>query len=872
MKSDSAGRISDYRELSDLPKTMVRLLAINIAPCRLYVVLKCLNDLGYINKKTGRPFQAHTIQPVQNDLIAKGLLLKSIKGISCSESIRKHAVYDTLMEDAFPDLARRIQQYNLIPRYNTDPILKNQKAARDFQISLFCTDAMVEIDEIPVADWVALFPKTLADPFRPEIIEKINPDIRFAALSNLLNVLTNTLEPAEEVVAYINEKYLIGRSDFASLSPLFFYYQACGDTISAGAALNRLDETKFSAEKHCYLGWLTFIQGGNGEALDHFNAALKLLKRKTRKRKLFFTGYIALFHLLCLLRAGENTHFNQALEYLDIAEKNSYPLFDLMRNFKAVFSEQLGLPAHDQFDIGLYEHDLTPLDMFMVILPLSWVDQQRAKARIPLLNRARDKAEKNGYPWLAAELSTLLASLGHAPKKNAETAARLHEKCKTVSFVNMVKNRPKWEKRLNGLLAITAAEQTTAPDRPADQRLIWLFSHSETYNYWQITPRMQKKNKKGGWTKGRPVALKNLHDNHHDMPGLTGQDHRICQNIKEEYYRTSWRYGKTEYLFDSQRTLPALVDHPLLFLQDSPGVNVELVITEPEIRITRKNGKLKLVLFPTPQSEAGIQVVRDTPTRFKVIRFSEKHQEISDYLGEGLSIPKKGEKLAREVADALSAVVTVQSDLETTQKIKTIAADSRPHAHITPYKAGVQLEFLVKPFGDDGSSFRPGRGGKNVLTEIKGKRVQAARDFAGEKRQQQAVIQDCPTLDRLAKMDNQWQAEDPEDSLELLLELKECGDDVVMEWPRGEKLTVRREVSLNNLSMYIRKERDWFKATGTLAIDDATSLDLRRLLDMLSRATGRFIPLDDGTFLAITGQLRKRLSELRAFSDGHGKG
>jgi SNF2 family DNA or RNA helicase len=72
--------------------------------------------------------------------------------------------------------------------------------------------------------------------------------------------------------------------------------------------------------------------------------------------------------------------------------------------------------------------------------------------------------------------------------------------------------------------------------------------------------------------------------------------------------------------------------------------------------------------------------------------------------------------------------------------------------------------------------------------------------------------------------------------------------------------------------MQIKQERDWFKATGSLQIDDTLALDLRTLLDMLSRATGRFVPLDDGTFLGITGQLRKRLEELNAFSEGHGKG
>ncbi|MEA2116644.1 MAG: DEAD/DEAH box helicase, partial [Thermodesulfobacteriota bacterium] len=215
---------------------------------------------------------------------------------------------------------------------------------------------------------------------------------------------------------------------------------------------------------------------------------------------------------------------------------------------------------------------------------------------------------------------------------------------------------------------------------------------------------------------------------------------------------------------------------------------------------------------------------------------------------------------------------TVHSDLATAGKTKSVQADSRPHAHLLPYKDGVQLEFLVKPFAAGGSSFRPGKGGKNVLTEMEGRKVQAVRNFAREKKQQHKIIKSCPTLNRLEEVENLWQVEDPEDALELLLELKECGDNVVLEWPRGEKMAVRRELSFSQFSMQIKRDRDWFKATGILQIDDALSLDLRKLLDMLSRSTGRFIPLDDGTFLAITRQLRKRLDELQAFSQYHGKG
>lgn len=113
---------------------------------------------------------------------------------------------------------------------------------------------------------------------------------------------------------------------------------------------------------------------------------------------------------------------------------------------------------------------------------------------------------------------------------------------------------------------------------------------------------------------------------------------------------------------------------------------------------------------------------KDTPTRFKLYRFTEKHREIASFLGKGMTIPKSGAQKARKVVESLSSVVTVLSDLEGTAEAETREADSRPHAHILPCHEGIQVEFLVKPCGAAGSSFRAGRGSKNVLTELEGKR------------------------------------------------------------------------------------------------------------------------------------------------------
>ncbi len=876
-------RILDYNNLPSLQKAAVQILAVNVDYCPLRTLIACLSDLGFVSD-TGQKFNSSTIQPQQKELLEKGLLLKSSRGICCPESIRQHAVREALIEDKFTQLAEVIRSNISLPSTatETNEFVNYQQVIRALQLCMFTKTSREEIGNLVYYYAYEYFYAEYYDnnplqhilyrPFSSEIIDKIDPEVRLYILELLLKTVENSLEPGREIVQYIMNMSQSTISGTPESLSLIFHFLLCGETVTVRTLLDGLgDELK--PEQLSRMGWVEFISGNYQTALTYFSEDIKLLKKRTRKKKLFLQSYAGFFHLLSLLQTGESNCLNEALDYIAIASKNKYSLAPLMEVMKPVFQDQLGLATSKMVFEGLYDFEKDPLDILFLNLSLSWIDKSKAGAKIPLIKQTRDKARKNGYLWLAAELSALLASLGHSKKENNEIASTLHKKCNTVSCIDIVRKKPKWEKTLNALLSIANAKDKPQTKDLVKQRLIWLFQYNKQYKYCSIVPRLQKMSKKGSWTKGRPVALRTLYRDHHTMEGLTDQDRQICRAIKEESYRSYSRYGTTEYEFDDDLALPALVGHPLLFLEDSPGVRVELVLAEPEIRIKEEKGKLKLTIFPASASTADeVQVVQDTPTRYKLIRFTKEHNNIIEFLGKGLTIPKSGENLARQVVDSLSSVVTVHSDLKATSKVKTLKADCRPHGHILPCQDGIKLEFLVKPFGTGGSSYRPGRGGKSVLTEIEGEKIQAMRDFNKEKKQLSAVAQACPTLNRLEELDNQWLVDDPEDSLELLLELKECGEDVVLEWPQGEKMVVHREVTVSSFSMQIKKDRDWFKATGSLEIDDNLSLDLRKLLDLLSGSIGRFVPLDDGTFLTITRQLRKRLDELSAFSEGHGKG
>lgn len=878
-------RIAEYYALLPLQKAVVQIMTVNVDYCRVASMLDCLNDMGF-RQDNGKKLTTNSMQPLQQELINKGLLLKSTKGISCPESVRREALRDMLLENSFGGTVALLQKHIPLPDTSkqANPFENYQQVIRSFQIALFTHKSTEVIDTIE--NYYAyhyfrddyrdnnLYHSILNNPFYGEIMDKIHPEIRLKVALSLLERTGELLEPTTEILLYIITTYHAEIFGKRTGIKLINYHLLCGDKSAAHLLAENLEE-ELKPERLSRMAWLESISGDHQKADKLFDQSIRCIKKRTGKRKLFLQSYAGIFHLLSLLGDGGSTALKKAIGYIDTAKKDQYPLSSMMEAMRPIFEDQLGLISGNLHapDRESIENVDAPLPFLLSNLFLAWTNSSQARENILKISHVRDKAQKNNYIWLAAELSSLLALLGKEKEKNRKLSAKLHQLCDTVSCVHLVKEQPKWEKTLNALLHIAEPGKKTKIAHRADQRLIWLINHNETYNNCYITPRLQTISKKGNWTKGRPVALKNLYQNHHTMGGLTEQDRRVCRAIKEEYYYTSYRYGKTEFTIDNGIALPALVGHPLLFLESSPEVRAELVQAEPEMQLIKEKGRLKLAVFPARTSDE-VMVVKDTPTRFKLIRFSSEQNEIIDLLGKELSIPKSGEKLARKVADSLSSIITVHSDLTTEgdTKSKTMKADCTPHAHITPYQEGICLEFLVKPCGSDGSSFSPGKGGKSVLTEIKGEKIQAVRDFEKEKKQLNKILQSCSTFRHLEEIGNQWQVDDPEEALELLLELKECGDEVILEWPQGEKFKVRRKVSFDNFSMQIKQERDWFKATGSLQIDDTLALDLRKLLDMLSRATGRFIPLNDDTFFCITGQLRKRLDELKAFSAGHGKG
>jgi hypothetical protein len=362
---------------------------------------------------------------------------------------------------------------------------------------------------------------------------------------------------------------------------------------------------------------------------------------------------------------------------------------------------------------------------------------------------------------------------------------------------------------------------------------------------------------KGGWSKGRNVALKRLKE--FKVDNLTEQDMEAARSIK---MLNQGYYGAVEYVFEWEKLLSALVGHPLLFLMENPNISVELIEKKPQLLVeeTKEGFEMK---FSYEFNGHGIQLIRETPTRYILLKVSEIHAEINRLLEYGkLKLPAKAKDKVIEAVGNLSSIVTVQSEVGgEVMDIPTVEGDATIFVHLLPVGDGFKIEFFIKPFTNEPPYFKPGVGRENVIAEVNGLPARAIRDLKKEKENARRVEDACPTLLKTPGENREWLFDEVEDCLNVLLELEPLkqGGDIVMEHPKGEKLRIAGQIGFDQLSMGIKKERDWFSVDGKVQVNEHLVMDFRKLLELSQNSKNNFIEISDGQFLALTSQLKRRL-------------
>lgn len=604
---------------------------------------------------------------------------------------------------------------------------------------------------------------------------------------------------------------------------------------------------------------LEFLTGSAVDSLRRFRAALGQHRKAIGRTKAALPREFAVYHLLALIAADDPTLRNQIATLRDIIGQTRSIVATAVSGLMELESarEDLARKWTDQV-VRLSAQGRAqeaPLDAAVAAMALAVIDAPKASAR-------EDQDWRAIQRWgTYARLAARIIAQAHAAVLPNPGIWR--DALSTLGtgyareFMKIIPIRPAWDRALEKVQAFLAPPQAAKSEAPAkDRRLVFTFD-SDTL---EIVP-LEQVAKRDGWTTGRPVSLKRLQQRDVKLDYLTDEDSRVLNTISNRLI-----FYESGYEFDAVRGPPSLIGHPRVFAADAPDHRIDIVGHPVELVVREVGDHLRIELSH-PCNAPQVFVERETPTRWRVIEVTPAMVELSAILGpRGLEAPKE----ARDRVIALIATdgprLPVRSEVAGASGTAD-EGDSTPVLQIAPQDGDFTIHALVRPLGADGPTYVPGVGSRSVLTPAGGAHRRVNRDLEGEKAALEAVAVACPALASWRETDHAWRIESLDAALEALQQLHEFKEPLRLEWPEGVAIKPTRTIAAGSLSLNISAGRDWFEVKGEVRVDEDLVFDMADILARLGTTQSRFVALDDGRYLALTEDLRRRLEGFAAVTE-----
>ncbi len=485
-----------------------------------------------------------------------------------------------------------------------------------------------------------------------------------------------------------------------------------------------------------------------------------------------------------------------------------------------------------------------------------------------------------GYERAALELRAGLAiardRVLDAAEKNTFTALRAGEQ--------------PWQRALSALAAMVSPP-TPVPRETNDKpkRIVWMIQTDGPGGAPVISVREQRQAAAGrGWSRGRALYAEDL-----ERADLPEEDMRVLNALPREVRHTLTMTHGVCSTTETHHLLTALVGHPGVVFADAPFTPVDLTKATPMLIVERRAQGMVCLRLPSDAERRQLRsrdcveyevathgygaaaercvLIRDGARRASVLLLTRAHKRIIELIGAGLEVPGDGVDAVRNVVAGMAGLFEVHSQIATS--VPETAGDATIHAQLSSPDSGLRLRLTVQPFPGGGPRYSPGAGGERVIAEVNGARCAVLRDLAAERRGMAGVLERLPVLREQTNDDAEWDIEDPERCLEVVSELQSLGPAVCVEWPAGKKVKVTRKYRAQDFRVSIGGAGgDWFAVSGKLVLDDGVVLPLQRLIELTRANGGRYLPLGDDGFVALSAGLRRRLDELAgsgaAQSDG----
>ena len=685
-----------------------------------------------------------------------------------------------------------------------------------------------------------------ADPFAGQFTEAPVPGRWIASLPPpiALDIVANNLLPLVEAGRFTPNlasclealpRLRPALADLPPCPPLILFDALAGRHTEARAQLVPflVDRTEWRGP--FFQGIIAFLEGG--DALPALREAQKRFRKAAGKRKALLPGVGGLCLALALIRTERPAEREECAALLhDLPSRQ--PGAKGLAAARALLARAEGrADARPPRQLESLPDDPLSEAVYRAV-DAGFEDGAHDGAAVrALADRYRDT-----LPLVARLFEDTLERLGGS-------AAR-EEGAPRVRLNDFLDRRPDWERAFDALTQRLLP--APAPESPP-KRLAWLLDPLRLR-----VEAAEQVQKNGAWTPGSPLPLKRLYEDAASLDWLTEQDRAVLASLR---WTRTWNGATCEA--DPRRTPPLLAGHPNLLR--SPDRAPITLTCKPVELIVRQEGDGYRVSLSRWLPPGEMQCVEAAPLAYILYHLPRQLEGAAEVLGpQGLRVPPEGAPRLLGFIGALDEHV-----VRPILRAEETAACARVIVRLRPVGTGLEAALFIRPFGEpDTPAFPVGGGPAAPLASVGGRILRAERDFEEERYAARDLARRCPTLRERGGM-GLGSIAVPEEALDCLLEIGKAG--LPVEWPEGEAFRVFPAVAADRLSVDVRHSRDWFAVHGELRVDESLVLDMERLLERLKEAKGRFVPLGDGAFLALTEQFRRRLERLERLTESDGR-
>jgi len=864
-----------YQQLKPEPKRVMRLKALIGDGTNKSTFITVINASG----RAGPGGKAWSNQNVNGYLDQLQFLNLLDEHLTCPVLLRHEITVDALAAADGPDLLAAV--YRSFPTDGRRPYFHyvmqgDEHAERRLRLALYADDGaeFKRLLDLYNQDYspkrgphllAELFEET---PVSLSWLSNRDPNLQFLILAMKIEHLLATGQPTPDLPALLAH-YRQQSTDpgLGAIQDLLLLPEIlAGHLAEARRILDSLEgEPDYS--RLSLRAQIDFLEGRNAEALEGYREGLRRYRKSIGKRKVFLNGSGGLMFLMALFRAGEPALYPEIQAGLEAVNLDITPYRDGFIALQALLWLMQGQEhkARQQLAELRQKSPTEPLSAACLVLVEYLTDPALAAAHVPD-TIGRFEAVRELLPLIARINAEVLAQVAKRPEPYQAFLAETAGDPPPLSFIGLVRIAQPWQRQFETLaqaLRGTAAKAAAAPAPGRSKRLAWFLDPENR----QVDVLEQTTKGRDGWTPGRAVAMKRLHEQDPRLDYLSDHDRRVLRTIRKEV--GGW-YNEESFYFDLYRTLLALIGHPTLFHAGRREQPLELVPYPVELVVTEHQQGYRFALSHNAE-EPTVFLEAEAPGRWRAIDFSSRELALQATLGTGLVVPRQARDQVLALLKEQHLSLPVRAEIAEAE-LPAVAGQVTPVLQLQPWEEGLKASLVVRPFGAAGPYYLAGQGGQSVLALIEGQHQRAKRDLVAEQAAAATALAALPTLQRSQQGGHEWLISDVESALEFLLEVQACPQPLLVEWPEGEKLRVSAPVSAGQLSLKLSRARDWFQVEGTVAVDEELVLDLQDLLGRLDQARGRFVPLADGRFLALTRQFQAQLARLGGVTEADKKG